>query len=84
MLGSAIAIVVLSAMTALGTGVAFAHAVGLRAVAHEGDWLELRDGERVRVRAVRLWYTVADTFDGATVLIPNANIHARSVRAPSS
>lgn len=59
------------AATALG----MAHLATLDVPVREGEVLRWRSG-RGRVRVVRLYYTVVDTFDGATVLVPNSKIRA--------
>jgi small-conductance mechanosensitive channel len=67
------ALLVIAALAAMALGMA--HLATLDVPAREGDVLEWRNG-RGRVRAVRLYYTVVDTFDRATVLVPNSRICA--------
>jgi len=62
---------VLATMGLLALVFAMAHLASRPFSVGAGDWLELEDGARGRVRAVRVWFTVVDTVDGATVLVPN-------------
>lgn len=72
--GVCIVVLLTTAVVATAFGMAYlaTHELSIR----EGDVLEFRNGERGRVRAVRWWYMVVDTYEGATVLVPNTRVRA--------
>ena len=45
----------------------------------EGDWLQLDAGRVGRVCAIRWRHTIVETRDGATVVVPNAQLLATSI-----
>lgn len=45
----------------------------------EGDWLALEGGRVGRVRAIRWRHTLVETRDGATIVVPNAQLLATSI-----
>jgi small-conductance mechanosensitive channel/CRP-like cAMP-binding protein len=46
---------------------------------HEGDWLQLPDGQQGKVVAVRWRHTVVETRNWDTLIVPNANLLTQNI-----
>lgn len=46
---------------------------------HPGDWVQLENGKQGKVKAVRWRYTVIETRDWDTIIVPNATLLAQNV-----
>ncbi len=46
---------------------------------HEGDWVQLSDGQQGKVRAIRWRHTVVETRNWSTIIVPNAQLLANSI-----
>ena len=81
---TSLGLALLAAIAVLAFAVVIAHVATRPMQVRDGDWLELGDRGRGRVRAVRFWYTVVDTLDGDTILIPNRRIQRGQDERPFS
>lgn len=81
--GAAKAAVVVLAMAGVLCALAqlLAHVATAGPAWREGDSIDLADGRRGRVRAVRWGYSVLDAADGSTVIVRNSTLDQTSLAA---
>src|SRR5579884_4530464 len=75
---------VVSGVLALGMQATLGNIVGgvalqLDGSVHEGDWLQLPDGQQGKVIAIRWRHTVVETRNWDTIVVPNANLLAQNI-----
>lgn len=69
-----VCVISLFAATAIAAAVGSAYLAMYSVPFRIGDTLKLQSGQSGRVRAVRVCYTVVETVEGATVLVPNRSL----------